>query len=230
MYYPVHTIGPTVSITNVIMMLLYIVIREASVYIGVNMEGKKCGTLDFRLRGRRLTRICTQKYTHFCTKWRYVELHNHISINFFVARCRKHWWSAFWAFSHSFCPQICSCRWKWSRFSENLIFSKIKLKCGTFSQKCGKKSEMRDFRLACRHLGFDRQNRHVILGVKTLLSTLETVCLLWDVVAQWLECRFKTWASSFTSPPPPLHVPFGSDETLLAVGPFYLVPMQWELL
>ena len=37
-----------------------------------------------------------------------------------------------------------------------------------------------------------------ILGVQNWLLTLETVYLLWGVVAQWLELRFKTWASSFT--------------------------------
>ena len=36
-----------------------------------------------------------------------------------------------------------------------------------------------------------------ILGAKTWLSTLETAYLLWGVVAQWLERRFKTWESSF---------------------------------
>ena len=45
---------------------------------------------------------------------------------------------------------------------------------------------------------------------KTWLSTLETVYLLWGVVARWLERRFETWARSFT--PHCLHL---SDETLV---------------
>ena len=78
--------------------------------IGVNMDGKKCGTLDFRLGGRRLTHIRTQKIDAFLrhsfvpngATWSF---HNHIYINFLVARCRQHCWSASRAFSHSFCPQ-----------------------------------------------------------------------------------------------------------------------------
>ena len=77
--------------------------------------------------------------------------------------------------------------------------------------------------LSCRHSGFNPQTTHVILGVKTWLSTLETVSISL-VVAEWLERHFKTWASSFTPRCQCL-----SDETLKAVGPFYLVSMPGEV-
>ena len=51
--------------------------------------------------------------------------------------------------------------------------------------------------------------RHVLSAVKMLLSTSETVYLLWSVVAQWLKRHFETWASLFTP-----HCPCLSDETL----------------
>ena len=74
--------------------------------IGVNMGGLKCGTLDFRLRGRRLTRIYANKNRRLFapngTMWSF---HNQISINILVTRCRKHCWSASRAFSYSFCPK-----------------------------------------------------------------------------------------------------------------------------
>ena len=63
-----------------------------------------------------------------------------------------------------------------------------------------------------------------MLHVKTWLSTLAIVYLLWGVVAQWLECRFETWTSSFT--PQCLGL---SGDTLTAVGPFYLVSMPGEV-
>ena len=47
---------------------------------------------------------------------------------------------------------------------------------------------------------------------------------LWGVVAQWLECCFKTWASLFMP-----HCPCLSEETLKAVGPFCLVSMPGEV-
>ena len=53
-------------------------------------------------------------------------------------------------------------------------------------------------RMACRRSVFDPRTREFIFGVKTWLSTLETVYLLWDVVAQWLERRLETWANLFT--------------------------------
>ena len=54
--------------------------------------------------------------------------------------------------------------------------------------------------------------------------TLERVYRLWGVVAQWLERRFETWASSLAP-----HCLCFSDETLKAVGPFYLVSMPGEV-
>ena len=50
------------------------------------------------------------------------------------------------------------------------------------------------------------------------------VCLLWGVVVQRLERRFKTCASSFTP-----HCLCISDKTLQAVGPFYMVAMAGEV-
>ena len=72
--------------------------------MGVNMGEKKCGTLDFRLRGRRLTRMYTQKnrciFAPNGTMWSF---HNQISINILVTRWRKHCWSAPRVFSYIFC-------------------------------------------------------------------------------------------------------------------------------
>ena len=63
------------------------------------------------------------------------------------------------------------------------------------------------------------------IRLKTWLSTLETVYLLWGaVLVQWLERRFETWSSSFTQ-----HFLWLSDERLKAVGPFSLVSMPGEV-
>ena len=48
--------------------------------------------------------------------------------------------------------------------------------------------------------------------------------LLWGVVAEWLERRFETWASSFIP-----HCPCLSDEALSVVGPFYMMSMPGDV-
>ena len=57
--------------------------------------------------------------------------------------------------------------------------------------------EARHIRLAGHRSGFDPRNRrvtsHFVSGVKTWVSTLETVYIFWGVVAQWLECRFEAF-------------------------------------
>ena len=56
------------------------------------------------------------------------------------------------------------------------------------------------------------------------IATTTTVYLLRGVVAQWLERQFESWARSFTP-----HCLRLSEETLEAVGPFYLVSMPGEV-
>ena len=93
------------------------------------MDGKKCGTFDFRLGGRRLTHIRTQKIDAFL---RQMALRGAFTIIFTLT-----FWSPgvdniagarLWRFRTASVHKICSWRWKLSRFSENLIFSEIKLK------------------------------------------------------------------------------------------------------
>ena len=72
--------------------------------IGVNMDGGNAGRsifvfadVDWRAYANKNRRI-------FAPNGAMWSFHNQISINFLVARCRKHCWSASRAFSHSFCP------------------------------------------------------------------------------------------------------------------------------
>ena len=95
---------------------------------------------------RRLTRL-RQKYRRIFAPngaiimWSF---HNQIPINFLIARCRKHCWSASRVFLHSFCPQNIFVALKIVAIFREFDFSRNKTKnAGLFRKNAGRKAKCR---------------------------------------------------------------------------------------